>query len=108
MDFETWLEQLFSGVNMGLILAIMGISVGLETIVPKRFTPLVVLLFGLVAGFVITPVTENWRLWAIASIFYAGGASVFYSFVWTTILNKINLLEFVSDLLLKWKNRKTP
>lgn len=108
MDFETWLEELFSAVNMGIILAIMGISLGLETIVPKRFTPLVVVVFGVGTGFVMTPATENWRLWVIASILYAGGASVFYSFVWTTILNKINLLEFVSDMLLKWKNRKTP
>lgn len=108
MDFETGIDQLFNAVNMGIILAIMGISVGLETIVPKRFTPLVVVFLGVVAGFVMTPVTENWRLWAIASILYAGGASVFYSFVWTTILNKINLLEFVRDMLLKWKNRKTP
>ena len=108
MDFEAWLEQLFSAVNMGIIVAIMGISVTLETIIPKRFTPLIVGILGFGAGFIMTPATENWRLWAIASVLYSGGASVFYAFIWTTILNKINLLEFVTDMLLKWKNRKTP
>ena len=108
MDFESWLEQLFTALNMGIILAIMGISVSLEAIIPKRFTPLIVGVLGIGAGFVMTPATENWRLWVIASILYAGGASVFYSFVWTTILNKINVLEFVSDLIVKFKNKKTP
>ena len=126
MDFDIF-DILFTKVDIAVILAIMGLSYGIKSLlvfivrcfyrgspVPtqeiqegvERFMPTVVMFLGVGAAFIITPATHNWRLWAMAAIYYAGAADLFYTFVWQTILNRINLIEIVSNLLLKWKERK--
>ncbi len=103
MDFDVIFDSLFKMVDLAIILAIMGISQAFKSIVQDRYMPVVVTLLGIGAAFIMTPATHNWRLWAMAAIYYAGAADLFYTFVWQTILNKdkVNLFEMVANLLTK-------
>ena len=105
MDFDVF-DSLFKMVDLAVILAIMGLSQAVKTVVPDRFMPVAVAMLGIVAAFIMTPATHNWRLWAMAAIYYAGAADLFYTFVWQTLLNKVNLMEMVANLILKWKSKK--
>lgn len=89
---------------MQAIAAIIGICYAIQKArFSERLMPLVPLVLGAFVSYY--RVEDDWELWAI---YYAGGASIAYNVLWTTLLNKINLFEFAGDMLLKWKNRKTP
>ena len=105
MDFDIF-DSLFKLVDIPIVLAIMGLTQGFKVFIPERFMPVVVTLLGVLAAFIVTPATHNWRVWAIAAIYYAGAADLFYTFVWQTILNKVNLMEMVANILLKFKPKK--
>ena len=108
--FDTLFELLFTKLDAHGIAAIIGICYAIQLtlkkadwIVADRFMPLAPLAFGVLVAFYRTE--EDWELWAI---YYAGGASIAYNILWTTLLGKLNLFELGSDILLKWKNRKMP
>ena len=111
MDFFSSLfDLLFQKLDTHAIAAIIGICWAIQQvllrsswIVAARFMPLAPLGMGALVAYY--RVDNDWELWAI---YYAGGASIAYNILWTTLLNKINLFEFVSELLLKWKNKKLP
>ena len=109
MDFfDTIFDTLFNKLDMQAIAAIIGICYaiqktleGLKLELADRFMPLAPLGMGVLVAFY--RADEDWELWAI---YYAGGASVAYNILWTTVLNKVNLAEMVANLLLRWKEKK--
>ena len=110
MDFSSLFELLFNKLDMQAIAAIIGICCAIQQVLKRsnwvvadRFMPLAPLGLGALVSYY--RAEKDWELWAI---YYAGGASVAYNVLWTTLLDKINLAEFAKDMLLKWKNRKTP
>ena len=109
MDFFSSLfDLLFQKLDTHAIAAIIGICWAIQQvllrsnwIVADRFMPLAPLLLGALVAFY--RADTDWELWAI---YYAGGASVAYNVLWTTLLNKVNLMEIAANLLVKLKNRK--
>ena len=109
MDFfENLFDLLFNKLDMQAIAAIIGICYAVQKTLERanwtevdRFIPLAPVGLGALVAFY--RAEQDWELWAI---YYAGGASVAYNILWTTLLNKINLFESVSDLLFKWKEKK--
>ena len=108
--FSDLFELLFDKLDMQAIGAIIGICYAisltlkqLEWVTADRLMPLAPLGLGALVSYY--RAETDWELWAI---YYAGGASVAYNILWTTLLNKVNLFELASDILLKFKNRKTP
>ena len=109
MDFFSSLfDLLFQKLDMQAIAAIIGICYAIQKtlerlnwIIADRFMPLAPLGLGVLVAFY--RADQDWELWAI---YYAGGASVAYNILWTTLLNKVTLLEIGSDMLRKWKERK--
>ena len=106
MDFFSYLfDLLFQKLDMQAIAAIIGICYAIQLtlkradlVVIDRFMPLAPLALGGLMAFYRTE--EDWELWAI---YYAGGASFAYNVLWTTMLNKVNLIEMVANILTRWK-----
>lgn len=107
MDFDIF-DILFNKLDMQAIAAIIGICFAIQKTLTQlkwdaidRFMPLVPLGFGVLVAYY--RAEKDVELWAI---YYAGGASIAYNILWTTLLNKITLMEIASNILLKWKERK--
>ena len=109
MDFfSTLFELLFNKLDVAAIAAIIGICYGIQKTLERlnwtlvdRFMPLAPLGLGALVAFY--RADEDWELWAI---YYAGGASVAYNILWTTLLNKVKLAEMVANALLWWREKK--
>lgn len=108
MDFFSSLfDLLFKKINVDVILLIMGFAQAMKISgVPDRVIPGVVTLLGVGAAFIFNP--PRGMTQAMSAVYYAGTADLFYTIVWVTLMNKINLFESIGDLLLKWKDRKLP
>ena len=102
MDFDVILELLFKKVNLDVILLIMGFAQGAKLSgVPDRAIPAIVTLLGIGAAFIFNPPIGMTQ--AMSAFYYAGVADLFYTLVWVTLMNKINLAEMVANLLTGWK-----
>lgn len=105
MDFfESLFELLFNKLDMQAIAAIIGICFAIQKVLERskwdiadRFMPLAPLFLGALTAYL--RADGDWILWAI---YYAGGASIAYNILWTTLLGKINLFETVANLLAKY------
>ena len=104
MDFDIF-DTLFNKLDMQAIAAIIGICYGIQKTLQRlnwtavdRFMPLAPLVLGALVAFY--RADEDWELWAI---YYAGGASVAYNILWTTLLNKVKLTEIAVNILTLWK-----
>lgn len=86
MDVDT----LFKTLDGVVILAIMAVTEGIKRILPEsywRWVPGVPLILGIASGIVMTDATA-WRAVAKGALVYAGGASLGYELLRSTILGR--------------------
>ena len=86
MDVDT----LFKTLDGVVILAIMAVTEGIKRILPEsywRWVPGIPLILGIASGVVMTDATA-WRAVAKGALVYAGGASLGYELLRTTIFKK--------------------
>jgi hypothetical protein len=83
MDFDSLLKA----VDLVVIVAIIAITEAVKRAVPEKYwrlMPIVPLVLGIAAGFVVTTASE-WRAFAKAAMLYAGAASLAYEIGRTTL-----------------------
>jgi hypothetical protein len=86
MDFKPLLDA----VDMVLIVAIIGVAQGLKSFLPEtmwRYVPLVVIVLGVLAGF-LKGDEANLRDFGAKALMYSGAAAIVYELARTTILGK--------------------
>ena len=84
MDYEALLKAL----DFVVIVAIMGVTEGVKRMLREdlwRWIPVVPILLGIVAGLLLTPIGSGWQAFGKSVLLYAGGASIAYEFLRTTI-----------------------
>lgn len=102
----TVIWELFETVDFKTILVIMGLAQAAKwSGAPERSLPIIVTFCGAAAGYLKTPAGESWRIWLWNAVYYAGAADLFFTVIWQTLLNKVNLLDRIADLIVKVKSK---
>jgi len=92
------LSSLLKLVDVGVIIAIIGITEGIKRALPEsywRLTPAVTLGLGLAAGIIMVPDASAIRAVAKSALIYGGAASLAYELGRTTLFGKGAKVEAV-------------